>query len=70
MRQLVPGLGAVEAVVDDVVDFLFGPHHAVQHYVGVGDLVVASYAVQHALSALMEGVELNPEAICILPCLL
>lgn len=65
MRQLVPDLGSMETAVDDVVYFLFRPYNSVQHYLRVGDLVITSDAMQHALSSLMEGVELNPEAICI-----
>lgn len=67
MRELVPDSGAVETAVDDVVDFLFGPNYAVEHDIRVGDLVIASDAMQHALSTLMKGIELNAETICILP---
>lgn len=67
MRQLVPDLGAVETAVDDIIDFLFGSNYAVEHDVRARELVVASDSMKHALSTLMEGIELNPKAICILP---
>jgi hypothetical protein len=70
VRQFAPLLRAVETAVDDVVHLLLRPHHSVQHQVRARHLDVAPYPVQHGLASLVEGVQLNSEAICVLSGLL
>lgn len=68
MGKLVPDLCSMETAVDNIVYFFFCPHDSVKHYLRVGDIMVSSGAMKHALSTLMEGIKLNPETTCIFPC--